>query len=297
MKFRTILPPLPFRGLISHSTPVMLVGSCFADNIGKRMADEAFEICINPLGTLYNPASIHALFDRLRYKRTFTADDLAFRDGAWHCWHAHSSLSRAGKPENTLSTVNNALEKAGKFLNSARIVIITLGTTHIFYLADTNTLVANCHKFAPTTFNESELSLTETVTLLTQTVANIRACAPGTKIILTVSPVKYTTWGLHNDMLSKATLLLACNELERSLPDVIYFPAYEALAADLRDYRFYAPDLKHPSESAADYIYELFGNSFYSQSTQTAAAQALKLAKQQAHRQIIPTEPETTQPT
>lgn len=287
MKFRTESTPLRLNGLISHTTPVMLLGSCFAANIGARMEEEGFDVCVNPFGTLYNPASIASLCSRMAGGKEFDSGDMAWRDGAWHCWHAHSSLSYPGNEPEALERLNGALARAAEFLKRSRIVILTLGTRHIFSLAGTKTVVANCHKFPAATFSEADLSVCQAETLLRSAISDIRRVSPGATVILTVSPVRYTSGDLHSNTLNKATLHLACDAVVGSVEDTIYFPAYEALVDDLRDYRFYAADMKHPSEIAVDYIYSLFAESFYSPSTKALAAQSLRQSRRKAHRPLI----------
>ena len=289
--FRTTATPLDCQGLITHSTPLLILGSCFADNIGARLRDSLFDICVNPFGTLYNPASIAACARRLADPATgFTAADIVQRDGLWHSWGAHSSLSRTGTQQAFLSHLEATRARAAAFARTAAVAIITLGTTHIYTRPGYGT-VANCHKFPATEFQERDLGLDECVSHLTDTIAALRSLSPEIHIILTVSPVRYLSQGLAANSLSKATLRLAADAAARQCPDVTYFPAFEILNDDLRDYRFYAADMKHPSDTAVDYIADIFASSFFNPDTRSLADTCAKFTRRLAHRTLSPDSP------
>ncbi|MDE6555360.1 MAG: GSCFA domain-containing protein, partial [Duncaniella sp.] len=236
MVFRTEIPPLPGRqGTISHGTPLLLIGSCFADNIGERLSDALFDVTVNPFGPLYNPASILAAL------ATETVDDSLFvdRDGLTHHYLAHSRLSRESR-ESASEALGEAIRQSREALKKAGVVIITLGTTRCFTLKPSGRVVANCHKMPASTFGETRLSPDECIDLLCKTVDLIRRVAPEeVKVIFTVSPVRYLGEGAHGNQLSKSKLLLAVEEVLRRFPGLTdYFPAYEIITDDLRDYRF-----------------------------------------------------------
>lgn len=260
MNFRTEIKPLPsLRGMLIHSKPVMLLGSCFSDNMANRLHDSGFTVFANPLGTLYNPASIARAMDLMVSGTKAISSEIVEQEGLYHSFMAHSSLSGWTAAE-TVNNINNGLADGLRFVKSAGTVIITLGTAWIFKLKSSGEVVANCHKLPAELFIRQRLSVAETTALLYKLTADIRSVAPQANIIFTVSPIRHLADGAHGNTLSKSTLLLAIEEVVEASGDnkIAYYPAYELLLDDLRDYRFYAPDMKHPSEQAVDYIYEHF---------------------------------------
>lgn len=281
MNFRTeVVPPKGREGMISHSTPILLIGSCFAGNVGERLAGQLFDVTVNPFGPLYNPLSIYEAFAMQ------SADEelLVSHEGMFHHFMAHSSLSRRSAHE-TLLQLDEAITSCREAVSRAGMVIITLGTTRCFRLRRNGRVVANCHKQPASVFEESRLSLSETVGTLRDIVNLIKENAPeGVKILFTVSPVRYLAEGAHSNQLSKATLLLAVEEVCRTFPRADYFPAYEIMMDDLRDYRFYAEDMKHPSPQAVDYIYSLFAATYFAAATAEIAREAGRLTRRLAHK-------------
>lgn len=310
MEFRTVIPPVGGkRGLVNHGEPLLLIGSCFTDNIGGRLTDELFDTCVNPFGPIYNPLSI------LRAIRLLAANggsvessSLVERDGGrWVSTLFHSRVS-GDSPDEAIARMNRCISEGATALRAAKVVIITLGTTRAFILRENgvnkgaesgeereNRVVANCHKLPASMFDVCHLTLPEVVEALRRTVAAIRSVNPGAEIIFTVSPLRYTEQGLHANQLSKATLLLAIDTIIREQQEmgpraveghVSYFPAYEVMMDDLRDYRFYAEDMKHPTPQAVGYIYDLFKTSYFDASTQRLAAEAASLTRRLAHRPL-----------
>lgn len=289
MKFRTATEPLRHQGMISHRTPLMLVGSCFTTSVGARLAADGFLTSTNPFGTVYNPASIAQTFMRITTGHPFDEDDAFLSDGLYHSFASHSSMS-APDMDTFLKNHNEALDSARAFLKEARIVILTLGTSMVFCRVDNGVVVANCHKLPQSAFTRRRLSVRECTACLKQTVRSIRAVAPEATVILTVSPIRHAADGLHGNTLSKATLHLAIEETLAQTDNTLYFPAFEALVDDLRDYRFYAADMRHPSDVAVDYIYSLFADSFFDHRTKDTAARFADLGKRLAHRPLTANE-------
>lgn len=285
-RFRTPVTPLALKGTVSHTTPLLMLGSCFAANIGARLQRELFDVCVNPFGTLYNPASIDAAVQRLVSGAPFTDNDITERNGICHCWHCHSSLSSSLGAETLLRELNSKLEAAAKFAVRSQVAVLTFGFNKVYRLSSNGMIVANCHKFPASTFVEENLGLDTCTEYISSTVGALRRLNPDMKIILTVSPVRYTGYGLHASAVGKATLLLACDSIARSGEGIIYFPSYEALNDDLRDYRFYAADMKHPSDVAVDYIYDIFAESFFDDRTVAIANKAARLSARLAHRPL-----------
>lgn len=238
MDFRTVVT-------IPHSSwqyepceKVLFVGSCFAEHIGRRFTQEKFHTLINPFGVMYNPVSVGHAIERLSSAQA--ADDPSL-----------SAFSLSG--HNT--------DPVGK-------VVITLGTNHVYILKETGEVVDNCQKRPASLFEEKKLSVEECADALSAIVRRLTDGNPQMQILLTVSPIRYAKYGYHESNLSKATLLLACQQVVEQDPDhVTYFPAYEIMNDELRDYRFYAADMLHPSEQAVEYIWERLSEQFFSTAT------------------------------
>ena len=262
MDFRTAIKPAPATIRVDHSSGIMMLGSCFSDNIGRRLLDGLFDVDVNPMGTLYNPASIASALDDIMERREFAAADLFEHDGRWHSFAHHSRFSGTD-PEKVLKGINSRLRTAHDNLRLGRVLIVTLGTAWIFSLRATGRVVSNCHKLPQAMFERSRMSVSDIVTLWQPLLSRLREFNPSLQVIFTVSPIRHLADGAHGNQLSKATLLLAVDALieaastvmptEAVCPDgtillidpvppmaMEYFPAYEALMDDLRDYRFYA---------------------------------------------------------
>ena len=235
MKFRTIVDIPQSCFSIDPFARMLFVGSCFADNMGKKFTAEKFNTLVNPYGVMYNPASVYHTI-----QRTSFVPDYA---------------------------------------------ILTLGTNRVYILKETNEIVDNCRKQPQNLFREEQLSIEECVNYLSLAIDRLIELNKDIKIIVTVSPIRYAKYGFHGSQLSKATLLLASQQLLELYPDrVEYFPAYEIVNDELRDYRFYAADMLHPTEQAVDYIWERFSDTYFSQSTTDFIAEWRPLKQALAHK-------------
>ncbi len=282
MNFRTTIKPLDHQGLIDHQGAVMMLGSCFSNNVGTRLRDTLFNVDINPFGTLYNPASIASALDILIERRGFCESDLFQYMGRYHSFSHHSDFS--GVDSGTvLSRINLRVEEAALALKTASVLIVTFGTAYVFENKETGLTVSNCHKLPADRFTRRRMSVDEIAELWLQMIARLREYNPQLNIVFTVSPIRHLADGAHGNQLSKSTLLLAVERLCKE-SGAIYFPAYEIMMDDLRDYRFYATDMTHPSEVAVDYVFDLFARSFFSPSTSALATECLKLSKRVKHR-------------
>lgn len=283
-EFRTIVKPLRFRGTISHRQGVMMLGSCFSDNIGLRLRQACFDVDINPFGTLYNPASIACGIGAILKCRQYSIDDLFQEkgDNRWHSFSHHSEYSSVDS-QLMLGKINQRVCEANKMLQRASTLIVTFGTAWVYKYAPTGKVVANCHKLPASMFERSMMSIDEIVAMWKDVIADVKAINQSIQVIFTVSPIRHLRDGAHENQLSKSTLLLAINQLVRECEDVIYFPAYEIMNDDLRDYRFYASDMTHPSEVAVDYIYDIFSQSFFDDDTISLAEKCVKLSKRLMH--------------
>ena len=283
MQFRTEIAPLKScQGIVTHERPVLLVGSCFSDNIAEELLADRFQAVGNPFGPLYNPASIRQGLQILAEAPTLGEADIFEANGRWNSWQFHSRRSGT-TPEEALERMNGAIAEGAKALREASTVILTFGSTRVFRHKGLGQVVANCHKVAAREFDERQLTLEEVIAEMRQAVGIIRSVNPSAHIILTVSPLRYLSAGAADNSVQKAKLLLGAAELAE---ETIYFPAFEIMMDDLRDYRFYADDMKHPSTQAVRYIYEIFSASFFTPETAALAAKGRALTKRQSHRPL-----------
>lgn len=260
MKFSTAIEIRPSALQISDKDRILMLGSCFADEVAARMKASGLNVCANPFGTLYNPASIAAALERLESRTPFSeADCVEMGSGAGKIcsFSHHTSFARTSQSE-FLEHANAELSAAADAWASSPILILTLGTALVWRLRENGRAVANCLKRPATEFTHDMLTVAQTAEYLRQ----ILALAGRRKVIFTVSPVRHPGEGMHRNSLSKATLLLGLDEALRGTDGAAYFPAYEIVLDELRDYRFFADDLCHPSKMAADYVWERFCDAF-----------------------------------
>lgn len=274
---------------LKHSDRFMVIGSCFAEHIGKRLAEMKWRTEVNPFGVLYNPLSISKMLERLLECRPYTEAELIhFPDGGWNTWMHHSRYSHPDKGE-ALNSINQNLKSASTMLEQADALIITLGTAWVYRLKETMQVVGNCHKVPEREFVRQRLTVEEIVEAYTALLAQLWAVNPKMRVIFTVSPVRHLKDTLHGNQLSKATLLLAVDELCNRYPEQLYyFPAYEIVMDELRDYRFYAEDMAHPSSQAVEYVWERFVEHMTDHEAQAFIAQWNKIARALAHRPFHP---------
>lgn len=284
MQFRTCVKPLPGRkGLITHGEPLLLIGSCFSDNIGVKLRDELFEVTVNPFGPIYNPCSILRALECLKEADEVKPSDLFEHCGSWHSFMFHSRYS-ADNPQKAAEIMTKRIKEGGRTLREAKVIMLTLGNTKVYYHNSSEAPVANCHKLPGNEFTTSIPGVDETATILNDICATIREVNPDAEIIFTVSPLRYLGDGAHANQIAKATLLLAVDHTVATHQQTEYFPAYEIMMDDLRDYRFYADDMKHPSEMAVNYIYDIFRESYFDDTTVSTAEAAAKLTRRLSHR-------------
>ena len=291
MEFRTKVD-LPFKKItLTPRNRVLLLGSCFSDEIGRRLAAEMDEGCvlINPFGTLYNPTSVLQVLRALQTNRLLEGHLFKGRDGRWRSWAFGGKWAADTQAECEAKT-KQALQQAVAFWQQADTVFITFGTNHVYHLKADGRSVANCHKELSSAFEERLLSV-EDVVEAWQTFFRALPSATPRRFVFTLSPYRYIKYGLHADKLSKATLLLAidrlCSPANGDAPlaaPCFYFPSYEIVNDELRDYRFYAPDMQHPSEQTADYIWERLKEWSFAPADFDRMHQNLKVFKAALHR-------------
>ena len=284
MDFRTTIKPTASNGLMSHSDKLILIGSCVSDHIGGKMRHAMMDVVINPTGTVYNPLSVAATVRRLVTGEAVAGMDLFQQGGVWNSYDFHSRFSLPDKTA-TLERMNARIAEAHEFLRLADTVILTLGTAVVYRRRDTGAVVANCHKVPQHEFQRSLSTLDELVEALVESVELLRNYNPGLRIIFTVSPIRHVADRLEMNSLSKAMLRVAVGEVERRYGDLVgYFPAYEIMMDDLRDYRFYAADMVHPSEVAIEYIWQTFQGTYFDDRDVQAIARCERVAKRLQHR-------------
>lgn len=272
---------------ITYESRVMMFGSCFSENIGNRLDQLKFNVSNNPLGILFNPCSIKESIRRIAEKRRFVSDDLFCRDGVWNSFHLHSKFAQLNE-EAFLQNANRQVEAAHLFLQNATHIFITLGTAWIYELSNTRQIVANCHKEPQEMFIRRRIGIEECSQALRDTVAAIRQVNPNASIIFTVSPIRHWKDGAHDNQISKSTLLLATEKIREEEPSVHYFPAYEIMMDELRDYRFYAEDMIHPNDLAIQYIWEKFTSYGFSEETLNTLSRIEKIIAAVHHRPFNP---------
>ena len=289
MDFRTKTDITALSSRLRHSDKLLVMGSCFAEHIGSRLEQMKFRTVVNPYGVLYNPLSIAEALTRLIEQRPFTEEELhEFPDGGWNTWLHHSRYSHPDKQE-ALTTINAAMERAWHQLADADMLIITLGTAWVYKLADTDMVVGNCHKVPERKFIRQRLQVEEIVETLGTVIQRISDINPKLKVLFTVSPVRHLKDGLHGNQLSKSTLLLATDMLCQMHPNQChYFPAYEIVMDELRDYRFYAEDMAHPSTQAINYVWECFVEHCLDSEAQAFMLQWEKIVRAMNHRPFNP---------
>ncbi len=255
--FRTLVKPDSAPKKISLGESILSLGSCFAENISAQLESCRFPVCSSPSGTLYNPLSIASNLERIIDGTGYNASDLFESDGRWKSFSHHSSFN-ASSPDLALATMNRAFTDAVTALSAAGTVIITLGTAWVYYLKSTGVVVANCHRLPHNWFERKMLTETPVVERWTSVIRVLLERFPSLNIILTVSPIRHLRDNPHENQVSKGRLLSAVYELEKQFESVYYFPSYEIMMDDLRDYRFYEANMTHPTAVAVDYIWDRF---------------------------------------
>ena len=288
MEFRTqVAIPKPVYDF-SYRDETMLIGSCFAENIGNKLNDNKFTVDINPFGTLYNPMSVALSLKRLLYPEPFSQDDLFEHEGIFHSFAHHSRFSSHSVDE-SLANINQRLYTSANNLRKATRLIVTFGTAFTYRLKSNGQVVSNCHKLPERMFLREMSSIDEIVDEWNVFLLSLWEQNPEVKVLFTVSPIRHWKDGAHANQLSKATLLLAVDTLQKKYPkQIAYFPAYEIMMDELRDYRFYADDMLHPSSVAIAYIWESFSRSNLSGESQTLLKEWQEIQKALNHKPFQP---------
>lgn len=288
MSFYTQIPLPEAARQFGYTDRFMLFGSCFAENIGHLLADNKFLIDVNPFGILYNPLSVSGAIRRLLSGQPLEETELFVANGLYHSWMHHGSFSSAD-PASCLSQINGRLLSASRALVGLSVLVVTWGTAWVYRLKEGGQVVANCHKQPERLFVRERLTVEQIVGEWENLLDGLWRVNPGLQVLLTVSPIRHWKDGAHGNQLSKATLLLAADELNRrSGGRVAYFPSYEIMLDELRDYRFYAEDMLHPSPLAVDYIADKFCQQYLSAEARAAMAAWQEIRKALAHKPFHP---------
>ena len=284
MEFRTTVKTGENRDWLHHSDKVVLLGSCFSDSIGAKMRGAFIRATVNPMGTLYNPMSIASAVDRLTHATPVAGMDLFMQGGVWNSYDFHSRYSLPDK-QATLDRMNQRIVMGHEALKDARLLTITLGTAIVYRLKSTGEIVANCHKVPQHEFERKMATVDEITRELDTMIVKLRELNPELRIIFTVSPIRHIADGLATNSLSKAMLHVSIHEAIAAHRDYCdYFPAYEIMMDDLRDYRFYASDMVHPSDVAVEYIWQAFQATYLDDRSALALARCERINKRLQHR-------------
>jgi hypothetical protein len=271
---------------VTYDDWLLTMGSCFAENIGGRLCRYGFDSDVNPFGILYNPLSIAASLERLLAGTLYDTSELFQYNGLWHSYAHHGSFSDV-TAAGALDKINARFVTAADRLPNCNVLLITFGTAWVYRRKGDEAVVSNCHKVPEKEFDRLRLSVDSIVERWSLLLTQLKTLNPNMRVLFTVSPIRHWKDGAHENQLSKSTLLLAIDRLVESC-GALYFPAYELMMDELRDYRFYASDMLHPSEVAVDYIWERFADCCFDKATREAMREVEQVARAMAHRPLNP---------
>lgn len=290
MQFRTQIPISRSNNPIDYNSKVLSIGSCFAENMAEKFDYFKFQNETNPFGIIFNSVSIEKLFRRICEQDFFQEKDVFFHNERWHSFDVHSDLSNSDRQE-LLETLNKAVTETYKQLKEATHIIITFGTSWIYRNTESEEIVANCHKVPQKQFSKELLSVEEIKKSIQNTVDLVQTLNPNINFIFTISPVRHIKDGFVENQLSKSHLFAALHQvLETEHPklNTAYFPSYEIMMDELRDYRFYNEDMLHPNQIAIDYIWKLFSENYISGESFTIMKEVDEIQKSLRHRSFNP---------
>lgn len=273
--------------LLDYRSAVYAAGSCFAVHLGDRLKEEGFDIQRHPFGIVYSPWALLRQFERLLEGRLYNLDDLHCQDEVWFSYDHHSDCAGTN-PHLVLENINGSLETGSQVLKHAGLLLLTFGSARTFCLAGNGTPVANCHRSPASTFIQNQAEPAQMIPAYLQLIRKLRQHNPSLKIVLTVSPVRHLREGLEQNNRSKARLFLLVEALCAQAEGVYYFPAYECLLDVLRDYRWYADDLAHPSAAAVKYICDAFMQACATDESREFSRRVRAYLRDAAHRPRFP---------
>ncbi len=257
----TSVKPPGYWPKIIYRDAVTMAGSCFAEHISAKLVRYKYKVLSNPFGILFNPISIARSFERIANHELYQEQELVFHDGRYHSMDHHGSYSGKDK-QAVLQSINTTMEKARLHITESQFVFVSLGSAKVYRFNETGQIVGNCHKIPQASFDAFRITMSECELALEKIAESLKQLSPGVHIIWTVSPVRHLRDGIEENQRSKATLLLAIDHHLKNQQHGGYFPAYEIMMDQLRDYRYYARDLTHPSFLAIDIIWEIFADTY-----------------------------------
>ena len=282
MKFKSEVNIKPKNNKISYTDNLLFLGSCFSGNIGNKFSERLFNAKVNPFGVIFNPISIFKLLERAIDKNYFNEEDWIFRNEKWLNLDLHGELSNTNLDEAILQS-NTLIDSVYEFLETTNYLFLTFGTAWIYNFKSNNQLVANCHKIPQKEFEKRMLSISEIVEYGKGVISKLQTSNNKLQVVFTVSPVRHWADGAHNNNLSKSTLHLAVSALLK-LNNTEYFPSYELVIDELRDYRFYDRDLVHPNDVATDFVWEKLSENWIDKKTQVEIIEIDKIISSASHR-------------
>ncbi|NOY38055.1 MAG: GSCFA domain-containing protein [Chlorobi bacterium] len=285
--FRTIVEPDEFPVKINYDTPALFIGSCFTNSIGEYLAAMKFPALVNPFGIMYNPLSVGRTLERILEGTPFTPDELGNQNGMWFSFMHDTSFSGPER-EKVLENINDQLKQGAAFLKKTRLLFLTFGTARVYEWLEDDRVVSNCHKLPARMFRHRLLHPEEIITHYEKLLAGLYAMKPGLQVIFTVSPIRHWKDGAVGNQVSKSVLFVAIHELLSRFPEAGYFPAYEMVMDDLRDYRFYAEDMLHLRDEAVNYIREKFVKALMDPGATPIMKEVEKLQKALRHKPFRP---------
>jgi hypothetical protein len=283
MELRTTFSITPSERKIAYNDPVMFIGSCFATSVGSRLETGRMPVMINPAGTVYNPVSVCNTLNTITGRRKYDLSDLYRHEDTWVSFDHYTDFS-SGSPDEILNKINSRSEEALKFLSGAGFLFVTFGTARVFKWIDSGKIVSNCHKIPAARFTHELLSVDDITALWNHQLDKLKSLFPDLKVVFTISPVRHWKDGAHGNQISKSVLFLAVEKLLEHPSKPAYFPAYELVMDDLRDYRFYDDDMLHLSTLAVDYIWDAFCDCYFDNTTTNLWQEVAKISKAVLHR-------------
>ena len=284
-RFRTKIDLPAYERKIDYRDEMVLIGSCFAENIGEKLTSRCFPVDVNPFGIVYNPLSVGTVLKMLMEEKRFTEDNIFFANGRWNSYHHHSRFSHPDK-EICLAQINKRITNGANQLRRARFLFITFGTAWVYENRSDGRVVANCHKQPAAQFRRYRLDVIETVKRWEKLLSRLWEINPRLHVVFTVSPIRHWKDGAHENQISKSVLFLVIENLLKKFEkgSVDYFPSYEIVMDELRDYRFYASDMVHLNDSAVDYIWERFSDVLITKDSRDIMSRVEKLRRATRHR-------------
>lgn len=283
MQFHLGFQPEISQKKITHNDDVLLIGSCFSEHIGNRLSDLKFRVHSNPFGIVFNPKSIETTLNRIINKDYFNENDVFEKEGNWYSLEAHSSVFAVGKNE-LLELLNNTIDEWNLKLKSASFLIITYGSAFAYKSKLKEKIVANCHKLPQAEFDKVLLETQDIVSHYQILIDKLKQINPTLNILFTVSPVKHLRDGVVENSLSKAILIQSVHQLIKQNTNCVYFPSYELVNDDLRDYRFYESDMAHPNEQAINYVWKKFSDVYFNEATISINEKLIQIHQAYNHR-------------